>query len=98
VGQFANRRHCRFDGLQTELDRTDKAELTECGDPVIEADLLRNLPFSIRSTVVPVKCILRPVAVGKDPIRKSRTPRKAAEVDRVELHGANVEKLIGQRL
>jgi len=53
------------------LDRTDKAELLKCGDSIIETDLSAILSSQSAVPFVPVKRILRPVAAGRDPTRKS---------------------------
>ena len=49
----------------------DQPELPEGRHAIVKPDLLCDLALSIRSTVIPVKCILRPVAAGKVPMRRS---------------------------
>ena len=49
----------------------EQAELGQRGDAVVEADFLGDFAVDHLQTVVPVKRILRPVAAGRLPTRKS---------------------------
>ena len=57
--------------VRSVLDGFDQAELRQRGDAIVETDLLDDLAVDHWSTVVPVKCIFRPVAAGRPPTRKS---------------------------